>query len=653
MRATKWFTVAALLAASLSALGSNPPPVNIPDWVSQAAAQPKGSYADDTNAVVLLDETSLKILSSDQYIEHRRRVVRILRPEGRDEAYYGVLFQSQEKVNDVHAWSIDAAGHKFEVKPKEFLTRGMFEEELYNDYKINQTRVPGADVGSIVAFESDVLHRSYDAEFDWFPQENIPTKNAVLSIELPATWEYSAAWANSEEIKPQSIGPNSWKWSLTDLAGIENEPLRPHHLALSKHLGLAFFGGSSRPLSGSWGAIGTWYKNLADPRRAPSPELTEAAHRLANGRVGFDAQVRAVAAFAQRDIRYVDIEIGIGGHQPHFASEVLRHKYGDCKDKAALMATMLSELGYHSEMVLVHTEHGIVKPSVPSDYFNHAVIAVELPSTVPSDAYASAVTTKSGKRYVIFDPTNEYTPFGLVPYYLQNSYALIATSPGELVQLPLLQPDSSINEGFGKFTLGIDGVLSGEIVQHFRGESASRMRNRLISYDGKDRSKFLELIASASLKQASIEAPQFENLKDIDKELVVKYLVKMNGYSQTAGGLLLVRPRVMGDKTLSLPKKVRKYAVELSASKHDRDVFEITLPAGYVVDELPDNTHIDVGFASYDAKIENISGTVLRYTRDYIVKDPHIELSKLRDLDRLENAIAIDQSATAVLKKAP
>ena len=453
-------------------------------------------------------------------------------------------------MSDLHAWGIDTAGHKFEVKTKEFNSTAKYQEELYTDIKAMYAVVPGAAVGGVVAFEYDVLNQTYLDQYDWIPQGSIPVKDASLTLELPASWEFNAAWANSENIKPQSVGPNKWKWTITDVAALEDEPLRPSAATLAKRLEVAFYGGGGKPNTGSWANIGTWYKGLADPRRTSTPEIRAAAQSLASGRSGFDAQVRAVAGFLQTDVRYVAISIGIGGHQPHFASDVFRHKYGDCKDKAALMATMLEELGYHSEMVLVDTDRGSVKPEVPCVRFDHAILAIQLPSSVPDDAYPSMVKTKSGFRYVIFDPTNSFTPFGLIPYYEQNSYALIATSPGELVRLPLIRPEISSNEYAGKFALGTDGILSGEVVQKLTGESASKLRGSLVDYDGKDRSKFLEIVASSSLKQASVEAPEFENLKAIDKDLVIKYKLKMSGYAQHAGTLLLVRPRVLGDKAL-------------------------------------------------------------------------------------------------------
>jgi hypothetical protein len=58
--------------------------VNIPDWVRQAAAQKLGTYSPEIKAVVLLDQTDYNVAGSGDYVEHSRRVIKILRPDGRE-----------------------------------------------------------------------------------------------------------------------------------------------------------------------------------------------------------------------------------------------------------------------------------------------------------------------------------------------------------------------------------------------------------------------------------------------------------------------------------------------------------------------------------------------------------------------------------------
>ena len=65
-----------------------------------------------------------------------------------------------------------------------------------------------------------------------------------------------------------------------------------------------------------------------------------------------------LAEFVQQDIRYVGIELGIGGFQPHPAPDVFSHRYGDCKDKATLVRTMLREIGVDSYYVLINATRG-------------------------------------------------------------------------------------------------------------------------------------------------------------------------------------------------------------------------------------------------------------------------------------------------------
>lgn len=63
-------------------------------------------------------------------------------------------------------------------------------------------------------------------------------------------------------------------------------------------------------------------------------------------------------ALVQREVRYLGLEEGIGAYRPHKPSQVFDQKFGDCKDKSLLLATILDALGIPAYPALVNTVSG-------------------------------------------------------------------------------------------------------------------------------------------------------------------------------------------------------------------------------------------------------------------------------------------------------
>lgn len=625
----------------------------VPDWVHAAAAKPPGKYPSDTHAVVLLDESTANITAPAEMEFSHRRVVRILRPEGRNEGKLSVYLNAGDKLQGIHAWTLDREGREYEVKDKEFIEVSPFHEVLYTDIKYRATEAPAPNPGSVIAFEYTVRRHTFVDQTHWFFQEDIPVSEARFTLQLPAGWEYKASWANQPALQPVQLGPNRWQWTCTDLPGIAEEKKRPADGALAGHMELAFYPPAGGTTLGTWQAIGDWYNHVTEGRRANSPEIAAKVQQLTANAKTFDETIKALAGFLQTEVRYVAIAIGIGGYQPHGAPDIFHSRYGDCKDKVTLLSTMLADAGIGSEYVLVDTERGVVKPDVPSTLFNHAILAIELPADTPSGEYRSVSTTKAGKRYLVFDPTDEYTSIGDLRAALQGSYALlIAKTGGELIQLPILPPDTNRFDREGKFTLQADGSLTGTLVEKRTGDHASRERMWMTQANEAERMKYVDHYLEESLKNVTVQKANFGDSSTRGAELVQEFQITAQNYAQHSGPLLLVRPRVMGDKALSLEWAKRKYPVELSGATQEKDMYEIQLPPGFVVDDLPEPLHIDVGFASYSSKVE-AAGSTLRYSREYVISDPNIGSDRLSDLRKFESVIAEDEYANAVLKKSP
>lgn len=88
-------------------------------------------------------------------------------------------------------------------------------------------------------------------------------------------------------------------------------------------------------------------------------------------------KVKAVYAWVENNIRYVYAHLGRGGYTPHSPTETLANGYGDCKDQALLVQSMLAALGVKSKPVLIQTRSaGETYTGQVSNIFNHIFVMV-------------------------------------------------------------------------------------------------------------------------------------------------------------------------------------------------------------------------------------------------------------------------------------
>jgi hypothetical protein len=163
--------------------------------------------------------------------------------------------------------------------------------------------------------------------------------------------------------------------------------------------------------------------------------------------------------------------------------------------------------------------------------------------------------------------------------------------------------------------------------------------------------KVIEGILSQSLANFSVTKATMSSLQDTMKPFGLDYSIVVRRYAKTAGDLLLVRPRLMGIKGSGLleTKEPRQLPVVFDGPRHDTDVFEIKMPNGFVVDDLPPPVDLDSSFASYHSKTESV-GNVLKYTRSFEIKELSVPLEKMDELKKFYRAITGDERNTAVLK---
>jgi hypothetical protein len=621
---------------------------------------PLPAYDEKTDAVLLYSETNVTVISTDKIRTQVREAYKILRPNGRHHGNVEVYFNPQRKIKTLHGWCIPAQGKDYEVQDKDAIevSPSFMGAELISDVKYKVLRIPAPDPGNIVGYEYEVEDQPFFLQDTWQFQETDPVRESHYSLQLPAGWEYRASWLNYPEIRPTEARGLS-QWAVTDVKEIRREPEMPPRDGVAGSMIVSFFPPGGRALNGfaNWDDMGKWYGSLLGGRLEASPTIKQEVLALTASKSTLLQKMQVLAEFVQRDIRYVAIELGIGGWQPHSAPDVFSHRFGDCKDKATLLRSMLQEIGIDTYHVIIYTERGAVTPQTPAHHgFNHAILAIKLPDGLNDPSLIATIQHPKEGRILFFDPTNELIPFGQLPGYLQANYGLLVTpTGGELVELP--QQPSMMNsiQRTAKLTLDPTGTLRGDVKEVRLGERASseRWRLRTVTKDA-DRIKPIEELLGNSLASFHLTRASLINFQQTDLPFGFNYSFESPNYAKTAGNLLLVRPRVIGNKASGLleTKEPRRFPIEFEEPTRDTDTFEITIPSGYVVDDIPPPVDADYGFASYHSKTV-VNGNVVDYTRTFEVKELSVPVSRAEELRRFYRIIASDERNTVVLKPSP
>src|SRR5579863_754271 len=615
------------LLAPLLLLGLFPLPAfagDAPAWMHALTSAPLPPHDEKTDAVLLFSEKILIVQPDGKLKEIERNAYKILRPGGRGFGKVTMPFHTESRVNNLHGWCIPAQGKDFEVKDKDAIEMGYTDVEggeLINDLRVKMISIPAAEPGNIIGYELERDLRRYILQDDWSFQISVPVAEARYTLQLPPAWEYKAVWLNHPDLQPTAVGNNQWQWIVKNIPEIKDELSMPPWNGVA---GLMIV--SLIPPSGAnhgfltWSEMGSWYKGLTQNRLDASPAIKLKVAELTTSKATPLAKMEALAEFMQKDIRYVAISLGIGGLQPHSADETFSHRYGDCKDKATLLSSMLKEVGIDSYYVIINHERGGVTALTPPyvGAFDHVVLAIHLPDSATDPSLASVRQHPKLGRLLFFDPTDEVTPLGQLHGSLQSNYALLVTPDGgELTQLPQLNTSGNGTTRVAKFTLDPRGTLSGNVHEARVGESAWHQRWALRNVEkDADRIKPIEAIMSSSMGSFQITKASVINQKQYSLPFGYDWSFVAQGYGKTAGDLLLVRPRVVGSYTSGIleTKEPRKYPVEFEGPRRDTDNFEIQLPAGYMVDELPPPMDVEYSFGSYHSKTEAV-GDTLRYTR--------------------------------------
>jgi hypothetical protein len=627
-----------------------------PSWVHDAAGVANKDFPAKVSSVVLFHEEHLTVGSDGKWSTTERGVIKILQPGRKRVSAWRAYDTKTGRIRDFRGWLILPSGKEIEYQKNSILDEALSAEYTYDESRAKRLDCdPDAPPGSVFAYE---VTQEEDTVFTTYPysfQDSVPVAVTRFVLTLPAAWEARASVFNHDDIQPKVEG-GTYTWELRDLPGIEREEHSPGFESIAPWLGVTYFpaAGSNPSLRSlkDWAAVSQWLSGLMDPPAEPTAAVRAKSAELTRGAKTELDKIRAIAAFAQQT-NYVEVSMNVtkgGGYTPHPAEQVLTRNYGDCKDKAGLMRSLLKAAGIDAYTVVIFSgDRQYVRPQWPSpNQFNHAIVAVRVS---PDTSAATVVNHARLGRLLIFDPTDPVTPVGDLPEDEQGSFALlVAGLDGDLVKMPQLPVASARIERKVQASMDEVGHLSAHLVTEYFGQSGFSVRYQT-SHGGMDQLKknleraYSRRLGGVTLDKITPEDHALENRMELAVDLGVG---QFGQFMQQK--MLVLKPGVLApDTDYVFSNQERKLPVRLE-SKLRQDSVVIQLPAGFAIDEIPDPIEIDSPYGVYHAswKTGNQSVTFEQSLEIKEMLAAPAEYSKVKDFF---DKVLGGQSAPVVLLK--
>jgi tetratricopeptide (TPR) repeat protein len=297
--------------------------------------------------------------------------------------------------------------------------------------------------------------------------------------------------------------------------------------------------------------------------------------------------VAAVYDFVVTQTRYVGLEFGIHGFKPYRVDDVLRRRFGDCKDKASLMHALLEALGIDSRLVLLRMRRLGAIPAEPASLavFNHAILYVP-----DLDLYLDGTASWTGSREL--------------PGEDRGAVALVV-NPGaapRFVTVPEARPEDNVTESHFDVTLGEDGRAQVRGRSRIAGTQAPEYRRAYVA--AHDRRAQLEKAFNRTFPGLRVEAVTLSDLARLEEDVRMDFTLDVPRYAQADAGGLRFTPfgagAGYGETYASLSE--RRYPLVVGEPTENRFEYRYALPAGWKVTELPEDAAGEVPEAAFEVK---------------------------------------------------
>ena len=551
------------------------------------------SLKEDADAVVRYASQNITINSPTSQQVRYHSITTILTEKGDREAMQ--LFRYNRKYDNYSYVNIkvyDAAGNQMKrYRKSDMYDRAASDDEtiVTDDRYLAMSHVVTSYPATVEVEYEENVGSTYGLA-GWYiqPRYGVAVQKSVCNVAVvPAlTFRYKTKNIAVKPIKTIVADYDNYYWQVDNLKAITNENdvlawqiLPKVQFATDQ---FSFYGSAGS--KNSWQSLGSWFQQLNAAGAELSPQRAEAIRQMTDSIKSDKAKARFLYNYVQQNMRYISIQLGLGGLKPFPADFVDQKRYGDCKALSNYMSALLKAVNIPSYYAVVRAgaNEEPADPAFPYDSFNHVILCIPF---------------KGDTTWL--ECTSNTQPYGKLGAFTENRNALLVTeNGGKLVNTPRsLMADNQLNSTV-HLILDAEGGAKARVKLTGTGGYQELYTGLMHLKPDEQKEVFIRGYGVKQPMAFNItEGKGDSNMKVVDLDLEYDRFCEV-----MSGDKRFYRPRVFDVWSLTLPANAKRksdYYFEHPMQKVCTTV--IDLPAGFEAESVPADVKLNFDYGSYIA----------------------------------------------------
>jgi hypothetical protein len=550
----------------------------------------------DSKAVIRRNEIEFKISHIDKAVKKIIYAITILNENGLDNSLFIKSYNKFSTIRNIFVELYDQNGKQItnnaNVRVKDYSAIAGY--SIYEDSRVKYVDPGYRTTPFTVEYTYEIVYDGLLNYPDWhlLPDYNVSVEKSSLTVITPSgfNFRYKEHLINETCKVDKNPKETIYKWEVINLPSARKELFG---LSLSENTPYVFLAPNDFEISGTkgnletWESFGKWMYSLGKGRNTLPSETQSQIKSMVSGLDNDIDKIRILYAYFQNKVRYVSVQIGLGGWQTTDAETVDRLSYGDCKALSNYMKSLLDVVGIKSlyTLALAGEDAPSVVEGFPSNQFNHAILCVPLKADT-----------------IWLECTSQHIPFGFIGTFTDDRKVLVIDEKGGLlVRTKKYDLNENVQVRNASVSLGSSGYGKSTINTVYKGTKYDDISSVLMM-DQEDKKRYIQ--KQITIPAYNLNSFSYKEERGILPSICEELDLDLSGLGTLTGNRLVFNPNIF-TRFGKLPSRTqeRKTPINIRRSYSEFDTVRFALPTNFKIDRLPEKRIIKNQFGEYSSEM--------------------------------------------------